>query len=213
MPTRDEQEYEQRRQQIMDGALTVFSTKGFEKATNKEIARASGIGSPGLIYHYFKDKQDLLRTLVQERIPALQMVLHGDDFMDMPPREALTLFATTYMSTMSNKMAISMLRLLVGEAIRRPEIAQMMGSFGPLPALDFLRRYMARQMELGTLRRMDPAIAARTFAGPMIAYALTREFFKMPDALAIDPQAMAAATVDTFLHGMTLMAPIEGDPP
>lgn len=212
MPTRDDQEYEQRRQQIIDGALTVFSTKGFEKATNKDIAQASGIGSPGLIYHYFKDKQDLLRTLVQERIPALQMILHGDDLLDMPPREALTLFATTYMSTISNKTAVSMLRLLVGEAIRRPEIAQMMGAFGPLPALDFLRRYMARQMDLGTLRRTDPAIAARTFAGPMIAYALTREFFKMPDAIAIDPQAMIAATVETFLNGMSLSTSIEGNP-
>lgn len=212
MPTRDDQEYEQRRQQIMDGALTVFSTKGFEKATNKDIAQASGIGSPGLIYHYFKDKQDLFRTLVQERIPALQMILHGDEFMELPPREALTLFATTFVATISNKIAVSMLRLLLGEAVRRPEVAQMMATVGPLPAIGFLRRYMEHQMDLGTLRRMDPGIAARTFAGPMIAYALTREFFKLPDSTTIDPHEMASATVDTFLYGMTPIVPIDEEP-
>ena len=58
MPPRDEQDFESRRQQIIDGALQVFASKGFEKATNKDIAVASGIGSPGLIYHYFKDKCD-----------------------------------------------------------------------------------------------------------------------------------------------------------
>ena len=51
MPSRDEQDFEERRQQIIDGALEVFSEKGFEKATNKDIAEAAGIGSPGLIYH------------------------------------------------------------------------------------------------------------------------------------------------------------------
>jgi AcrR family transcriptional regulator len=51
MPPRDEQDYETRRQQIIDGALQVFATKGFERATNKDIALASKIGSPGLIYH------------------------------------------------------------------------------------------------------------------------------------------------------------------
>ena len=44
----------ERRQQIIDGALDVFATKGFENATNKDIARASKIGSPALIYHYFR---------------------------------------------------------------------------------------------------------------------------------------------------------------
>lgn len=212
MPTRDEQEYEQRRQQIMDGALSVFSTKGFEKATNKDIAQASGIGSPGLIYHYFKDKQDLFRTLVQERIPALQMILHGDEFMELPPYEALHLFGKAFLATISNPFAVAMLRMLLGEAVRRPEVARMMASIGPAPAIAFLSRYMEHQMELGTLRRVDPGIAARTFAGPLIAYALTREFFKLPDAATIDPQEMMNTTINTFLHGMSLVQS-EGETP
>ncbi|HCF29675.1 MAG TPA: TetR family transcriptional regulator, partial [Cyanobacteria bacterium UBA11049] len=47
MPPRDEQDFEVKRQQIIDGALQVFASKGFEKATNKDIAAAAGIGSPG----------------------------------------------------------------------------------------------------------------------------------------------------------------------
>ena len=50
MPPRDEQDYEQRRQQIIDGALEAFSAKGFDGASNKDIAEAAKIGSPGLIY-------------------------------------------------------------------------------------------------------------------------------------------------------------------
>ena len=47
MPPRDDTDYESKRQQIIEGALHVFASKGFENATNKDIARAAGIGSPG----------------------------------------------------------------------------------------------------------------------------------------------------------------------
>ena len=41
MPPRDEHDYEARRQQIIEGALQVFSREGYEKATNIDIARAA----------------------------------------------------------------------------------------------------------------------------------------------------------------------------
>src|ERR1041384_7972330 len=113
MPTRDEQDYEERRQQIIDGALTVFAAKGFETATNKDIAEAAGIGSPGLIYHYFKDKSDLFRQVLEQRAPVLQLLNRGETMMELPPREALTLFGTTFIQMLENRAAISMFKLIL----------------------------------------------------------------------------------------------------
>src|SRR5258706_3561487 len=96
MPPRDEQDYELRRQQIIDGALDIFAEKGFEKATNKDIAEAAGIGSPGLIYHYFKDKADLLRHVLEQRAPVFRLLAQIDELMDMPPRQALPRFADAF---------------------------------------------------------------------------------------------------------------------
>ena len=59
-----------RRRQILDAALEVFGTKGFYQATNKDIAEAAGGISPGLIYWYFKDKQDLLFAVIRDRPPS-----------------------------------------------------------------------------------------------------------------------------------------------
>ncbi len=50
---------EDRREQIIDAALRVFAEKGFARATNSEIAREAGNMTPGLIYYYFKRKEDL----------------------------------------------------------------------------------------------------------------------------------------------------------
>ena len=84
MPPRDDTDYENKRQQIIDGALAVFAEQGYENATNKAIAQAAGIGSPGLIYHYFKDKADLFQQMLEQRAPVLQMLSHAGDLMERP---------------------------------------------------------------------------------------------------------------------------------
>jgi TetR/AcrR family transcriptional regulator, mexJK operon transcriptional repressor len=204
MPSRDEQDFEDRRQQIIDGALAVFAEKGYERATNKDIAEAAGIGSPGLIYHYFKDKSDLFGQVLEQRAPVLQLINRGESLMDLPPREALTLFGSTFVKTLENRTAISMFKLIIGEAVRHPMVAEMFNKIGPGRGFAFLTRYLAHQMDIGALRRADPGAAVRCFVGPLIAYVLTREVFRQPDAASLNPETMVATLVETFLHGMAV---------
>ena len=206
MPPRDEDDFERRRQQIIDGALQVFSSKGFEKATNKDIAEAARIGSPGLIYHYFKDKGDLFRQVMEQRAPVLQLLMHGDAMMALPPREALALLGDAFLKTFENRSAVALFKLMLGEAIRRPAIAEMMNTIGPGRGFGFLTRYLQQQMDAGVLRRMDPGAAARCFIGPLVAFVLMREVFPQPDALTLGADTMVATVVDVFLQGMQLPA-------
>jgi len=48
-----------RRSQIISAARQVFSRKGYDAATVDEIAEGAGV-SKGLIYHYFRSKEDIL---------------------------------------------------------------------------------------------------------------------------------------------------------
>jgi AcrR family transcriptional regulator len=211
-PPRDEQDYESKRQQIIDGALHVFASKGFEKATNKDIAKAAGIGSPGLIYHYFKDKTDLFREVMEERAPALQLIGRAErdvgGMMDAPPREVLSRFAETFVKMLDNRVAVSMFKMILGEAIRRPAVAEMFNHIGPGRGIAFLVRYISHQMELGTLRKMDPGAAARCFMGPLVAFMLTREVFVQPDSATLLPETMVETAVEVFLRGMEPAAPV-----
>ena len=49
-------EPEERRQEIMDGAIRVFARKGYEKTSISDIAREIGV-SQGLCYRYFPSKE------------------------------------------------------------------------------------------------------------------------------------------------------------
>lgn len=210
---RDKPDFEDRRQQIIDGALQVFSHKGFEKATNKDIAEAAGIGSPGLIYHYFKDKGDLFRQVVEQRMPLLQLISHNDeDIMSKPPREVLMVFGKAFLRMAENPTSIALFKLILGEAIRQPIVAELVDRVGPSRSIGFLTRYLEKQMAAGVLKPMNSGAAARCFMGSLVAYLMTREVFLQPDAQQISPDTMVATAVEIFLRGMQT-TPLEVEPP
>jgi AcrR family transcriptional regulator len=59
---RKERERERRRQQIIVAAKRVFSIKGFNKTTMEDIAKEAEL-SPGTLYLYFKNKDELYASL------------------------------------------------------------------------------------------------------------------------------------------------------
>lgn len=200
MPPHKEQEYEQRRQQIIDGALVAFAAKGFEGASNRDIAEAAGIGSPGLIYHYFQDKADLLHQVLLERMPLIRLIDLASELMDRPPEELLPELAQRLATTFSDPTTSAIMRIVLVEAIRNPQISPMVNEIGPGCGLGILASYLGRQMDVGRLLPMDPEIAARLFVGPLLAHVIMRLIFVQPESEALSPDVMGRATAEMFLH-------------
>jgi len=55
---------------ILDQALTLFATKGYDAVGVQQVVDAAGVTKPTL-YHYFGSKQGLFETLVEERSKPL----------------------------------------------------------------------------------------------------------------------------------------------
>lgn len=55
------------RGRLLDGAAELFSQKGFERTTVRDIANAVGILS-GSIFHHFKTKEEILKALMIESV-------------------------------------------------------------------------------------------------------------------------------------------------
>lgn len=76
-PRTDEQNAqirEQRRAELLDAALRVFSDKGFHGANVADVAKAAGV-SQGTVYHYFESKEALFLAVFTQWEMAF---LHGD---------------------------------------------------------------------------------------------------------------------------------------
>lgn len=85
---RKERERERRRQQIMVAAKRVFTNKGFGKATMEDIATEAEL-SPGTLYLYFKNKDELYASLSLRILQYLMIRLehvNAESFTDAAQR-------------------------------------------------------------------------------------------------------------------------------
>ncbi len=86
---RKERERERRRQQIIVAAKRVFSEKGFNKATMEDIASEAEL-SPGTLYLYFKNKEELYASLSLRILQYLNIrVQHVNDEKNLDPEKKM----------------------------------------------------------------------------------------------------------------------------
>jgi AcrR family transcriptional regulator len=55
-----------KRDEVLDAALELFSRAGYDKASVREVARASGLSQAGLL-HYFSSKEELFVEVLRRR--------------------------------------------------------------------------------------------------------------------------------------------------
>src|SRR5579864_7193233 len=103
---------EDRREQILDAAMRVFSQKGFAKATNKDIAREAGI-TPGLIYYYFESKESLLATILEERSPIKLIRSFSPEIFALPPEIFLRMLVQRVLGIVESESIVLLLRMFL----------------------------------------------------------------------------------------------------
>lgn len=72
-----------KRERILRAAIRVFARKGFYAARVSEIAKAAGVAD-GTIYLYFKNKDDVLVSIFEDRITKLIGVLRKEIEVEAP---------------------------------------------------------------------------------------------------------------------------------
>ena len=61
---------DQRKNEILDAAETLFTLKGFDKTSTNEILEAVGIAR-GILYYHFKSKEDIMDALIERHTSRL----------------------------------------------------------------------------------------------------------------------------------------------
>jgi AcrR family transcriptional regulator len=191
-----------RRTQILDAALHVMSEHGFRGASIKRIAERAGLKSPALIYWYFKDKQALLEAVLHRMAPFLGAVAELEAALDEPPEQVLPRIVHGFLTTVQQPMTGRFMRIMLTEAARHPSVATFFAERGPLVVLNFLERYLQRQIDLGRLQPHDPRGGARAFMGMLIVYALGREIFPTIGAGFPPAEAYGTQVTAIFLNGL-----------
>jgi AcrR family transcriptional regulator len=103
---------------ILDAAITVFARKGYYGARVSDIAREAGIAY-GLVYHYFKNKEDLLisifKTRWEELISAIRDTIHS---MDDPEEMIKRVISFLFHSYKNNPQMVEVMIMDVAKSSR-----------------------------------------------------------------------------------------------
>ncbi|MNW42486.1 putative HTH-type transcriptional regulator TtgW [compost metagenome] len=111
---------------LIDSALRVFSRKGFDSSTTKDIAKEAGV-TDGLIYHYFASKEELLWAVVDKHslnknLQTAALELNGDDSLE----SLMTCYFNRMLDMLHEKE--SLIVMFFGEAQRNPQIRERLVS-------------------------------------------------------------------------------------
>jgi AcrR family transcriptional regulator len=91
MPRTEQQNQQirdERQEQILNAALKVFARRGMGAAKIGDIAKEAGL-SHGLVYHYFKSKEEIFTTLVKRAASGSTMVVEYAKQQQGSPLEQL----------------------------------------------------------------------------------------------------------------------------
>ncbi len=83
----------EKRRVILDAAVRVFARQGFHTCRVSDIADEAGVAY-GLVYHYFRSKDEVLDTLFLERWNVMLEAIREVDSKDIPAREKLHAIAS-----------------------------------------------------------------------------------------------------------------------
>jgi AcrR family transcriptional regulator len=87
-PEQNERARDERREQIMAVALSLFATRGLGSAKISDIAREAGI-SQGLVYHYFVSKEAIYIEIIREAFERMNVAAKELARMSLSPREKI----------------------------------------------------------------------------------------------------------------------------
>jgi len=191
---------EDRREQIIDAAMRVFSQKGFTRATNKDIAREAGI-TPGLIYHYFENKEALLKAIVEGRSPLRLVSSLSPQVLMLPPEVFLRFMILQVLGIVEGENFVQLLRVLLPEVIHNPTMSQV-GTGVLQRVLGFLASYFASKMDAGELCQADSSLTAQVLMGCVVGFVLRRQILLDQLALEYSHEEIADAVVETVIKGL-----------
>ncbi len=197
---------EDRRQQILDVAVKLFSQKGFRGTTTKEIALAAGVNE-AIIFRHFANKRELYAAIIDGKagsasVKALQNAIK--EAIDSGDDKKLFVSVAFHLLEFHEHDDTAM-RLLLYSALEGHELAEMIFRNHISKTHRQLADYVKRRISEGGFRRVDPGQAVRGFLGMVINQVMHKKFFMFDgnEALSITNRQTAEMITELFLASMT----------
>jgi AcrR family transcriptional regulator len=140
-----------RREAILAAALAEFCARGFAAARLDDVARRAGVAK-GTIYLHFEDKEALFREIIRTMVMPLIAALEAMPPPERPIRAVLQDFADMFIREIYATERRDVLRLIMTEGPRFPQLAEFHYRNVVERALTAIRGLLKRALERGEIK-------------------------------------------------------------
>lgn len=195
--------------EIVDAALACFLEHGFEATTIASVAQRAGVAK-GTVYIYFETKEQLFRAVVKEVVATnVGRVVATASLPSAPLGEILPALLERMVSTIGQSKAPAIVRLILKEADRFPDLARIWFEDAASPLFAAFEKAIADGQERGEIRAGDTRIHLASILAPLVVGVLFRDIMGPIGLGSIDLQTLARQHAVTALHG--LLSPADPD--
>jgi AcrR family transcriptional regulator len=191
----------ERPQEILEAAFVEFSRNGYAMTTLDQIAEHAGV-TKGTIYVYFENKEHLFISMVREVTKATLDTVH--EMLETHEGSTADLlraqFSFIYQHIVEDRRRREVLRMLIAEAPRFPELADRYHQEILRPCLDMLRQAIQRGMDRGEFRHSAIIDLPQIVIAPIALVDLWMMMFD--DRQPLDMKAYFNAHLDLVLNGL-----------
>ncbi len=191
---------DQRRNEIMDIAVTMVAEHGYRDASMLKVAKAAK-ASKETLYAWFGDKRGLFEAIIRRNASAVQAVLAGHLEGTAPVDTVLIEFGSALLELLMSEDAVAINRAAISELRSDPSLAQTLVQAGRGATLPSFIAYLELQKKQGTLVFESSKQEAENFLGLLIGDMKVRRLLgalTTPTKAEIEQRATHAAK--TFIR-------------
>jgi len=191
-----------RRRQLLDAALELFSRKGFGGTTTKEIAAAAGV-TEAIIFRHFPNKQALYTAVLDSKAEAcgheewlaeIRTLMDRNDDAGVLRTLAAAILA-------SYRHYASFERMVLFAALEGHELGLAHYRRFAFPMFELFRDYIARRQRAGALRDYNPGAVIGAIAGMAQNYAIYTELYGF-NPLRLNDDQVIEIFIDIMMNGI-----------
>jgi AcrR family transcriptional regulator len=189
------------RDKILEAAIKLFSEKGFNGTTTKEIAELAEVNE-ALIFRHFSTKRELYGAIIERKIheePGIELSLEAHrDWKDD------RLVFTAIASRMFEKCCRdpSFMRLLHFSALEGHDLSDMFFDTYADYINTLISDYIENRISDGAFKNLSSLYASKAFIGMVVNQIIVQELFMEKRKNNIDLDKMIATFVEIFLEGI-----------
>jgi AcrR family transcriptional regulator len=187
---------EDRPQEITEAALQAFAEKGYAATRVEEVAKRAGV-SKGLLYLYFKTKEELFKAVVKSVVVRrVDQLIGSIESTDLSSEDFIRGPLSSFLKQVPGSPVAIVIRLLISEGPRHPDLVDYYYDNVVSKGLAAITGFVERGVDRGEFRKSVVTELPQLFLAPVMLSIIWSIIFKTRE---LDTDKLIETQIDMLL--------------